>query len=135
MKSLLWHWVISTLALILAAMALSKGVHLSPLHALWIAPLFGIINAIVGGIAGIISFLATPLNLLTLGCFGFVLSSVLYTTAIYLLGKNPSLVSVFQVDSFLWALSLAIVMALFSTVLNIVLPGNPERKKKKQERD
>lgn len=128
MKRLLWHWIISAIALVVAAAALQKGVHINPwYHALWIAPLLGLVNALVGGVSGVISFIALPVNLLTLGCFGFVLSFILYTLMVFWLGSGR--IGSFIVDGFWWAAALAIVMALFSSVLNMVLPGHEARKK------
>lgn len=128
MKRLLWHWVISTVALILAVAVLQKGVHMNAwYHAVWLAPLLGFVNVIVGGITGSISWFAMPANLLTLGCFGFVLSFILYTVAVFLLGTHIG--EAFRVDGFWWAAALAAVMALFSTVLNIILPGKASRRR------
>ncbi|HEY3376756.1 MAG TPA: phage holin family protein [Armatimonadota bacterium] len=121
MKRLLWHWLISAAALWLTAMALHNGVTINPWwHVLWLAPLLGLVNVLVGAVANILAWIAFPVNLLTLGCFGFVLSFVGYALAINYLGKN---LAVFHVASFSWAAALAIIMALFSTVLNMVLPG------------
>ncbi|MHB9134061.1 MAG: phage holin family protein [Armatimonadota bacterium] len=128
MKRLFWHWAISAITLLLAAAALQKGVHITPwYHVIWLAPLLGLVNLVVGGIAGIISMVAMPVNLLTLGCFGFVVSFILYVLSIYWLGHWAKLSS-FQVDNFYWAAALAIVMALVSTLLNMVLPGKKERR-------
>jgi uncharacterized membrane protein YvlD (DUF360 family) len=128
MKRLFWNWIISSVALWLAALALGKHVHIIPwYHVLWLAPLLGIINALVGGLATIVSWIAFPVNLLTLGCFGFILSFVGYALAIYFLGNDPQIHPLFHVASPIWAAALAVVMALFSTVLNMVLPGKKAR--------
>lgn len=127
MKTLFWHWIISVAALLLAAWALQRGIHLRPwYHALWIAPLLGLVNVVVGALAKLLAWFAAPVNLLTLGCFGFFLSFLAYALAIYALADAglPGL----QVDGFLWAVALAVVMALFSSVLNIVLPGRSARR-------
>jgi putative membrane protein len=127
MRRIFINWVVSALALLLAAAALKQGVDINPWwHVIWIAPLLGLINALVGGISGLISFFALPVNILTLGCFGFVLSFVLYAVAIYLLGQNLN--QIFVVKSFWWAVALAAVMALFSAVLNIILPKDERRR-------
>ncbi len=130
MKRLFWHWLISTLALMATAAALQQGVHI-PIwyHAIWIAPLFGLVNFVVGLLTWLLKIIALPINMLTLGCFGFVLSLTLYTLAIYYLCKVPDgpLVPFFSVDTFYWALALSAVMALFSTLLNMLLPGKKER--------
>jgi uncharacterized membrane protein YvlD (DUF360 family) len=133
MRRLLWHWAISAGALWLTVLALSPG-HVSMPNgwsALWIAPLLGLVNALVGLVAWIIKLVAFPINLLTLGCFGFVLSFVLYTVAVFGLFKEGGpLAGSMKVESLVWAIVLSIVMALFSTVLNMVLPG-----KRRSERE
>ncbi|HOF87264.1 MAG TPA: phage holin family protein [Armatimonadota bacterium] len=118
------NWVISALALLLAAAALRGGVAITPWwHVIWLAPALGLINAIVGGLIGFFGF---PLNLLTLGCFGFVASFLLYAAAIYLLQQYTR--GILTVESFGWALALAAVMALFSAVLNMFLGGDDRRR-------
>jgi uncharacterized membrane protein YvlD (DUF360 family) len=128
MRNLLWHWIISVLALLLAAWALQGGIHISPWYqALWIAPLLGLVNVIVGALARVLSWVAFPVNMLTLGCFGFILSFFGYIVAIQSLGRGN--LPGFRVDSIPWAFALAVVMALFSTVLNMILPGKDSRRK------
>ena len=125
MKRLLWHWVISALALFLTAQVLHPGVTITPwYHVLWLAPLLGLVNVVVGLLAKILSLVAFPVNLLTLGCFGFLLSFVIYIGAIWFLGNTTgALRPMFQVNTFLAAAELAVVMALFGSVLNMLLPG------------
>lgn len=128
MKRLFWHWVISVIALILATLALRRGVTITPQYnALWLAPLLGLVNVVVGALANIISWIAFPVNLMTLGCFGFILSFIGYIATIYLLGEKLS--PMFHVDGFWWAAALAVVMALFSTLLNMLLPGKNSRRR------
>ncbi len=130
MKRLFWHWFISTLALMAAAAALQQGVHV-PLwyNAIWIAPLLGLVNFVVGLLSWLLKIIVLPINMLTLGLFGFILSLGLYTWAIYYLCKTPDgpLSPYFYVDSVYWALGLSLVMALFSTLLNMLLPGKKDR--------
>jgi putative membrane protein len=120
MQRLFWTWVVSALALWLAAWVL-PGVEIRQwVSVLWIAPLLGIINMVVGWVTGFISLLAFPVTILTLGCSSFILSFVLYAGAIY--GLSLKLKDTFIVNSFWWALALAAVMALFSSVLNVIFP-------------
>jgi len=131
MKRLFWHWFISTLALMAAAAALQQGVHFTSWYnAIWVAPLFGLVNFVVGILSWLLKIIALPINLLTLGCFGFILSLGLYTWAIYFLCKVPDgpLAPYFYVDGIYWALGLSVVMALFSSLLNMLLPGKEERR-------
>jgi putative membrane protein len=129
MRRILWHWLISAGALWLTLVALSGGIHVhNGWNVLWIAPLLGLVNAVVGMISWVIKVIALPVNLLTLGCFGFVLSFILYTVSVYGLFKEQgALAGAMTVDGFWWAVALSIVMALFSSVLNMVLPGKSQR--------
>ncbi|MEI7832886.1 MAG: phage holin family protein [bacterium] len=130
MKRLFWHWFISTLALMAAAAALQQGVHVPVWYnAVWIAPLLGLVNFVVGLLSWLLKIIILPINILTLGLFGFILSLGLYTWAIYFLcQKDGPLYPYFYVDGFYWALGLSVVMALFSTLLNMLLPGKKDRK-------
>ena len=137
MRRLLWHWIISAGALWLAASFLSPSVLIPHWYdALWIAPLLGLVNVIVGLVNGIISILALPITILTLGCFGFILSFVLNAVAIFGLFNKPSdaiqytgpLHQYMTVNGLAAALFLSVIMALFSTVLNMVLPGGKGRR-------
>jgi uncharacterized membrane protein YvlD (DUF360 family) len=127
MKRLFWYWLISSAALVLTASTLHNGVKIDPWYnALWIAPLLGLVNAVVGALSGVVSWIALP-NLLTLGCFSFILSFIGYIIAIQMLADK--LKSLFQVENLMWAAALAIVMSLFSTLLNMVLPWKAARRR------
>lgn len=129
MRRLIWHWIISAAALWLAAYVLRGGIVITPwYHVLWLAPLLGLVNVLVGWLANLLAWIAFPVNLLTLGCFGFILSFLGYIIAIYSLGTNNR-IPMFHVSSFLWAAGLAVVMALFSTLLNMLLPGKQSRRR------
>jgi len=131
MKRLFWHWVISAIALVIAV-AIVPGISFARgwYDAIWIAPLLALVNLAVGFIASIFKLFFALANLLTLGILGFVISFVLYVTAIYWLGHPPDgpLTEIFRVSTWLDAGKLAIIMALFSIVLNMVLPGKKDRK-------
>lgn len=127
MKRLLWHWIISSIALWLAALALQGGVHIDHWYTvLWLAPLLGVVNTAVGAVVGVISWFAAPANLMTLGCMGFVLSCIGYVTAVYFLGQY---VDDFRIDNPSWSIALAVVMGLFSSLLNMLLPGKDARRR------
>jgi len=127
MRRLIWNWVISSLALWLAILALGKGVTIAhPYDVLWLAPLLGLINVIVGVIADFLAGIACLVNLLTLGLFGFLLSFIGYVLAVLYLGNLPGFT--LHVQSFAWAAALAVFMALFSTLLNMILPGKKARR-------
>lgn len=130
MKRHLWHWIISAIAL-WAAIGVLKGVDLpNPWNAIWIAPLLGLVNLAVGMVSSVLSFFFGCVNVLTLGAFGFILSFILYTVAVYYLGKTGGpLAPYMPVDSLPWAMALAAVMGLFSSLLNIFLP-KPRKERK-----
>lgn len=126
MRRLIWHWILSAAALWLAATALKEGVKIAHWYTvLWLAPLLGLVNMVVGLITGIIKLIALPVNLLTLGCFGFVLSFICNGLAVWYLSQN--LHPEFTLTNFWWGVALVGVMALFSMLLNMVLPGKNER--------
>lgn len=129
MRNLLWHEIISTLALLLGVWILPSVTIAHWYHALWIAPLLGLINVIVGALARVLSWFASPVNLLTLGCFGFILSFFGYVVAIYFLGRDGSGFPL-HVNSVFSATELAILMALFSSLLNMILPGKESRRRR-----
>ena len=126
MKRIVWNWIISAAALAISALLLPKYVGLPQgfLHILWIAPLLGLVGVVVGLISGIINIIAFPVNLLTLGCFGFIVSFLVYVLALYVLMNKGqgALAPYMYVDGFGGAARLAIVMAVVGAVLNIVLP-------------
>jgi len=124
MRRLLWHWILSTIVLVLAVQVV-PGVKLTSLwNAIWIAPLLGLVNMAVGMVAGLASFVFGCVNVLTLGLFGFLLSFGLYTFAVYYLGHPPEgpLSAYLPVESWVSAMILAVVMALFGALLNMVPP-------------
>ncbi len=124
MKRLIWNWIISAVALAVAALLLAKHVQVhNYLNVLWIAPLLGLVGVLVGMLSWLIKVVAFPVNLLTLGCFGFIVSFLLYTLALYVL-MNPhgALAFAMSVDGFVGAAELAFIMAVVSAVLNVILP-------------
>jgi uncharacterized membrane protein YvlD (DUF360 family) len=127
MRRLFWHWFISAIALMLTAAALQISIR-PWWNALWLAPLFGVVNGVVGALAGVISFIALPVNMLTLGCFGFVVSFLLNVAALFFLcGPTGPFHDALPVASFPQAALFSVILALFSTVLNMVLPGKGRR--------
>lgn len=108
MKTII-HWVVSTLAILIAAYIL-PGVHVSGLlAALVLAVVLGAINAIL---RPILVFLTLPITILTLGLFVLVINGFLIMLASYI-------VPGFAVDSFWWALVFGIVLAIVSWVLGM----------------
>jgi len=124
MKRILWNWIISAAALAIAALLLPKWVHVhNYLNVLWIGPLLGLVSVLVSVLSWLIKLIAFPVNCLTLGCFGLIVSFLLYALALFVL-MNPfgPLAFAMTVDGFAGAAALAAVMAVVSAVLGVILP-------------
>lgn len=109
LKVFLQGWIITTLAVLLTSMLL-KGIQFErPIHLIAASLLLGILNAFV---RPILMFFSLPLLLLTLGLFTFVINALL----LYLVGQvmQPH----FQVDSFIYALAGAVLISIFTVILN-----------------
>lgn len=107
---ILIHWLISTLAIIVAAYLL-PGVSVDTfLTALVLAVVLGLINAIVKPVLFVITL---PINVLTLGLFTLVLNALLIMLA-------DSVTPGFSVDSFWWALIFSLLLSLINGLLKNV---------------
>lgn len=103
------NWVVSALAIIVAAYVL-PGVHVSGfLAALVLAVVLGAINLIL---RPILVILTLPISILTLGLFVLVINALLIMLATYI-------VPGFYVASFGWALLFGIVLAIVNWVLQM----------------
>ena len=108
-KRLAIRWAVLTVAVFVAA-AVVPGVHVhgGVLTYLWVALLFGLVNAVLGPF---LRLLALPFTLLTLGLFALVVNAVLVAV-------TAGLSSKLDVDGFFSAFLAALVISLMSTVLN-----------------
>jgi putative membrane protein len=79
---------------------------------LWIALLFALVNALLGPI---LHLLALPLTALTLGLFALVVNAAL-------LGITAALTDHLDIDGFFTAVFAALLIALFSWLLNVFVP-------------
>jgi putative membrane protein len=123
LRSLLVRWVVVAIAFwitagILDGMELSGGIT----GALWVALLFGIVNAVIGTVLRILTL---PLTVITLGLFAVVVNA-------FLLVIVDAITSDLTIDSFFWtailaALILAVVGVLIDVVLGAILPGRRGR--------
>jgi len=101
------HWVVSAIAILLAAYFL-PGVHVTGIMAaLILAVVLGIINAVI---KPILVLLTLPLSIITLGLFTLVINALLIMLASYI-------VPGFSIDGFLSALWFGIVLALVHFVV------------------
>lgn len=79
---------------------------------LWIAFLFAVVNAVLGPI---LHLLALPITVITLGLFALVVNAAL-------VGITAALSADFSIDGFFTAVVAAILIAVFSAVLNLLVP-------------
>lgn len=79
---------------------------------LWIAILFGIVNAIVGTILRILTL---PLTLLTLGLFSIIVNAIL-------LELTDALTGDLEIDAFFWtAIGAALIISISATVIDLII--------------
>ncbi|MDB5237448.1 MAG: rane protein of unknown function [Parcubacteria group bacterium] len=105
---LLIHWIISTIAILIAAY-LIPGVHVTTLvAALVLAVVLGIINTFF---KPIILLITLPINIVTLGLFSLVINALLIMLA-------GIIVPGFTVDGFWWALLFSLVLSLVNAAFN-----------------
>ena len=117
LRAILVRWAVVAAAFAITAwlidgMTISGGVF----EYLWLALLFGIVNAFIGTI---IRILTLPLTILTLGLFSIVVNA-------FVLVITDSLSSSLDIDSFFWtAILAALVLSIVSTLLDLVVkPGD-----------
>ncbi|MCW2570290.1 MAG: putative rane protein [Frankiales bacterium] len=118
LKKLLIRWAILTVAIWVAA-AVVPGVHVhgGVLTYIWVALLFGLVNAVLGPF---LRLLALPFTLLTLGVFALVVNGLLVAITAKLSSK-------LDVGGFFSAFVAAIVISLVSMLLNRVTSGKRRR--------
>lgn len=105
---MLINWVISALAVVVAAYLL-PGVHVSSfVTALIVAVVLGIINAFV---KPLLLILTLPITIVTLGLFTLVINAFLILLTSYL-------VPGFVVDGFWWALIFSVVLSAVNWFLS-----------------
>jgi putative membrane protein len=107
----LLQWVISGVAIIIAAYLLPGVVVEGFLAALVTALILGLVNAII---RPILIILTLPLNILTLGLFTLVINALMVMLA-------AAIVPGFAVQGFWWALLFGIVLAIVNSALSPLL--------------
>ena len=101
------HWIVSAIAIGIAAY-LIPGVLVTPVGALVLAVVLGIINIFI---KPLITLLTLPITVVTLGLFSLVINALLVMLA-------GAIVPGFTVDGFWAAFFFAIVLALVNAVFN-----------------
>jgi putative membrane protein len=115
LKGLLVNWLLLALAFaltswLLSGMDVSGGVW----GYIWVSALFGIVNTIVGSI---LRLLTLPLTVITLGISLFFVNAIL-------LELTDALSDHLTIDDFFWtAIWAAVIMAIVSMVLHVILAG------------
>jgi putative membrane protein len=110
LKQFLQGWVITTLAVLITTYLLSGGIHFQkPLDLVIASLLLGVLNAVVRPFLMMLSF---PLLILTLGLFTLVINGILLFVVSALLRPR------FEVDNFKYAFWGAVLISLFSMILN-----------------
>jgi putative membrane protein len=114
MRNLLIRWGILTVAIGLTA-KLVGGLHvIGGFWAyVWVAALFGLVNAILGPI---LRFIALPFTILTLGLFALIVNAAL-------LGITAALSSHLAIKGFWTAVLAGLLITVFSALLNRVFIG------------
>lgn len=123
LRSLLVRWTVVAIAFwitaaILDGMELSGGVT----GVLWVALLFGVVNAVIGTVLRILTL---PLTVITLGLFSIVVNAFLLVIVDAITGD-------LTIDSFFWtailaALILSFVGVFVDLAVGAVVPGKRSR--------
>jgi putative membrane protein len=109
--SLLILWLVSALAVVIAAYLL-PGVTVSSFgSALVVAVVLGLVNAVV---KPVLVFLTLPVSILTLGLFTLVIDALLILLV-------SALVPGFKVAGFWWAVAFSVVLTIVGAVLSVLL--------------
>jgi putative membrane protein len=106
------HWLITTIAILIAAYLLPGVTVKGFFAALVTALVLGLINTFI---RPILLILTLPINILTLGLFTFVINALLIML-------TSAVVPGFDVRSFWWALLFSLVLSLIKWALNAIVP-------------
>jgi putative membrane protein len=104
----LTHWVLSTIAVIIAAYLLPGVVVTNLLSALLVAVVLGLLNTFI---RPILIVLTLPINIVTLGLFTFIINALIILVAS---GITPG----FHVGNFWWALLFSVVLSILNGILD-----------------
>jgi len=126
-KSFVIRVLVNGVALWVAA-SLIPGIHLADNPAstsnhlvtiLWVAVIFGLLNALI---KPILTILSLPVIILTLGLFTLIVNAAMLELTSWFAGKFSL---DFHVDQFFWDAVLgAIIITIVSMLLNAILPDN-----------
>jgi putative membrane protein len=109
LRHFLIRWFINTIALLLTALILSKGIWLVSWQAgLAGALVLGLLNAFV---RPVLLFLTLPLNILTLGLFTILLNAAIFFSVGYIIEGV-------MIRNYPWAIAGSLVFSIISTALS-----------------
>ncbi len=111
---LIFHWLVSTIAIVIAAYLLPHVGVDSLISALILAVVLGALNLLV---KPILLVLTLPVTILTLGLFTLVINAFLVWVAKYI-------VPGFSVDNFGWAILFALVVSIINMVFKHMSKDN-----------
>jgi putative membrane protein len=121
---LLIRWAINTVAIAVAAYVLPALSVESWKSALVAGVLLGILNTFV---RPIFRLLTLPINVATLGLFVVVTNGLILVILDWLM-------SGLKIDGFLWAIVAAVIIAVITTVVNILVGDDDKRPAKRSRR-
>jgi putative membrane protein len=112
LRGLLVRWVVLAVAFAVTAWLIDGvTIHGGVVDYLWLALLFGIVNAVLGTIVRIFTL---PLTIVTLGLFSIVVNALM-------LEITAALSGALEIDSFFWtAILAAITLAVVSVILDVL---------------
>jgi putative membrane protein len=103
------RWLSNTIALMLTAFFLRRGVYFVHWHSLVASALvLGLLNAFV---RPVLLFLTLPLNILTLGCFTILLNAAIFFSVGYIIQGM-------MITNYSWAIAGSLLFSVFSTMLS-----------------
>lgn len=109
MKLFLLRWLSNTIALVLTAFFLRRGVWFQSWHSCLLGALvLGLLNAFV---RPVLLFLTLPLNILTLGLFTILLNAAIFFSVGYII---PGV----MIQNYTWAIAGSVLFSAFSTALS-----------------
>lgn len=117
------HWILRTLAIVIASYLLPGIIIKSLFVALVVAVVLGLFNTIL---KPILIILTLPINILTLGLFTLVINAWI----IMLAGR---LVDGFRVQGFWWALIFSLILSLVNAMLHLFEPEKNHHSSHEQE--
>lgn len=112
LRGLLVRWVVLAVAFAVTAWLIDGvTIHGGVVDYLWLALLFGIVNAVLGTIVRIFTL---PLTIVTLGLFSIVVNALM-------LEITAALSGALEIDSFFWtAILAAITLSVVSVILDVL---------------